>query len=796
MEALRGSLGVTEPSPAWPASGAPEWGDAEAALNLDTPLQVLSRETLDSELGPWMQRVAANLGTTVRFKDRGVVLTKPPLQTWLTSGLYRLFGVSETTSRFGNALLAWLTLLVVVWGVRAQYGDRVAVLSGLVLMTTPAFFLQGRSVVGEPGLMLGLGLAAVALLGLARESPAARVLCWLVPALVIAFLSTGLTGLLIVTVMVAGWSLVCGSRRIGDWTPALLCGVCLGLVALWVLTQSPDTFAGQFRFTQKLFTDGPTPYDRNFDWAIKRLGFGSLPWLGLGVIALAGLVRRATTEEDRSALAIVLWLLVPTVAVMGMLKDFNLALWPAAPAMAVAVALLLDQILRRGLYSPLAGLLLLGITFVLIRELGKDPQPIVDILAFDPPFAEKTGQRFPDDLGITRAVLLPTLGLVALALYHLMGLSEVARRLLVALRRPYVHRAIIAVGLSAVPISWIVMTADVLHRGMRLPAAKALSPEHRLFHQRFLLSLDPVLLLAAGGLVLLLSSLILGHLLPLSSRKRTTGRWLMVSGAALALIGALGLALGPSPWGWGGAGVALCALGGVLLLERPLRALEERRSSSVVTGPRLMAAAWVGLAVHMVASVSWPAGYWSETLGTFNHLLAFSGTQSLAGVYGAVLVGVVMAVTWLRRMGRCWEDCVLMLLALVGLWLGTRLGRDADLVTLGSVSLTLLGCLGAALTMLPGLRTSPGALLDGSGRLIAVGSLLLALPLLQRLGVVEHILYPDLEPGALRRNILWRPLLLVVPVVALVWVNRLIPANADGDSSWARLCQGALRTAS
>ena len=71
-------------------------------------------------------------------------LDKPPLLYWATAASYTLFGVSEWTARFPNALAAFCTVLIVFLLGRRLVGDRAAWLGAAMLMLCTAFAISSR----------------------------------------------------------------------------------------------------------------------------------------------------------------------------------------------------------------------------------------------------------------------------------------------------------------------------------------------------------------------------------------------------------------------------------------------------------------------------------------------------------------------------------------------------------------------------------------------------------------------------------------------------------------------------
>lgn len=668
--------------------------------------------------------------SVARFKDRGVTLTLPPLKHRISSWITGALGTTEFTVRLAGSILAFLALLAIVLTLGARFGGSVAFLSGLILATTPLFFLHGRSVVGEPGSMLALTLVALGLLEANWESAPRRVWAFLLSGLIVGFLAKGLSMLLGLFVLVASVSVITGERRWASWAPALVFGVALALAATWVLTSPPESFAGQFRFTQRLFSDGPTAYDRNFDWAIKRMGFGTLPWAPFLVLAMAEQVRRVVRDADKTALIIVLWFAVPTLMAFGMLKDFNIAMWWGAPAGAVAITSWMRELWRRGQPSRFEGFLLVVMAFVLLRELGKSPAPLVDVLAFDPPMADKAGQRFPDGVKLASWIRLSTLGLIGLVFVHQARLVGVAGRVVTYLARPRPYTFTLALALILLPITWLVRLGNKYTSAMGHADFKALGDEHRAFPLHFVFrSGDPVMLLALTGVGLVLAVLL----------------WRLVR-------------LKWRSWA----------------VDEP----DELRVPYAPLFARMAAGGALALAVIMLFSVSWPDGYWAETL---------LHPAMLAVVVGAVLVrGVAL------RAGGAPRESALYGLAWLALWLGTRLSRDADLVTWATIACTACTGLGLAGLLAPRLNASVSGWAKQGSWIVFAGLMAIFAPLVDRWGTLEPYLYPDSGPGTLeylltRSRLTWA----LVGGMAVLVANRKLTRSDDRDTlgSLARLVE-------
>jgi 4-amino-4-deoxy-L-arabinose transferase-like glycosyltransferase len=71
---------------------------------------------------------------------------KPPLLYWATALSYKVFGISEWSFRFPNALAALLCVLMIYLFISRWFGDEVGLLSSLMLLTSFGFFATAHIV--------------------------------------------------------------------------------------------------------------------------------------------------------------------------------------------------------------------------------------------------------------------------------------------------------------------------------------------------------------------------------------------------------------------------------------------------------------------------------------------------------------------------------------------------------------------------------------------------------------------------------------------------------------------------
>lgn len=733
------------PAISWPPVADAFWDTAVARL---PPLEGLShiKASDSAQLAELLAGAGRSTHRVVQFKERGETLTAAPLGAWLTAGCYKAFGISEFTSRLAGALLAWLTVLVLVLAARRNFSGTTALLAGVVLLTIPLFFAEARSVASNTGATLSATLFGAALLDHARSPRAPRVYIQLALGAVVGLLAAGLTALLIGAVMAASVALVAGRRTLEDWAPTLVLGAILAISTLVVLQSPADGFAGQLRFTQPLFTDGPIPYERNFDYAVKRIGFGTFPWSAAIIVAFGSLLWRSTQDQDRRSLTLVIWLAVPAVATMGLLKGFNQTHFTGPAAIALGTALFLDQLSRRGLYSRVVAFFLLLITLILWKELSTSPQPMADLLAYDPPFADKPGQRFPSDVHFSKSVMLLVFALSALLLVHVTRLVTATGRIAAYFRRERPASIAAAVFLVLLPLMWFARVLGKYAGGLDLPTAAGLSDAQRAFVPSFLFSTDPAVVLAWMALALVGAVKVSEFFAPPMLR---WGRAYVAPREGISVIGMPLRAIGVL--------AATSARWGLVYPLRGLRRLVVRGLGTIPAPIALYAGTGLACAsaIVMLLSVSSPAGYWAETLGH----------PTTAGVLalGALLL------LWVRSATARLLDGALAATSLFAIVLAARLSRDADLRPVLVTVFVVLAGLAFARLLAPRLARDFSAFAREGGVIAAAALFALTLPLLDRWDAMAPLLYPDATEN-LTHYLLFESRTTALAVIALVGV--------------------------
>ena len=661
-----------------------------SALPIEPRLVILPGADVDALQGA-LAAGASSHASIVNFKDHGDTVALPPLESWLRTASYKAFGPTEFSTRLPSAILGLLTLWILMLTVRNVWGARVAVFAGLVLVTIPLFFGQARSAAGEPSAILALTLVAAGLLLSERDTSRRVVWTYLGIGFLLGFLSKGLYGPVLFTIFAVAGPLIQGATRPSRWLPAIAFGAVTGLLALWVLNAPADGFAGQFRFTLPLFSEGPTVHARNFDFAIREIGFGLFPWSPVVVIALGAALFHAVKNRDNAVLTVALWFIIPTVLMMATLKSYNQLIWPAVPAAAVAVALLLEQLTARGAKSFFVAMALFLMAFLIVRETRAAPDGLVAYLTVDPPFAKKGELRWPDLLKLGTVVkLVAVMGLLLMVTY-IGRLLSFARSALVFFRRERPFAIALGALIALLPAYWLQIIGEANRVAGGQANAAALGEGQSAFFRSFVSFQEPTLLLASITSLTLLVAIFLKWVFP------GVGRF-------------IGRVTGP--------------------------ATATRQGHRLFYG--LAAATWLALAVTLAASVVFPDDYWADTLLSAPSLAAY-------------LTAAVIAVMVWRGSGGDRVQVALAVVGFVALVVSIRLIRDADWHTGWVSALIVIGWIFALPVVLAQLLVRPERFALGAGILSALTLVAMVIPFMDRYSWVEQVLYPGQGSSVLMR---------------------------------------------
>lgn len=97
---------------------------------------------------------------------------KPPLFYWAVAISYKIFGVSEWSFRFPNALSAFLCIVVLYLALRRRFSEEAALISSAVLLSSFGFFAMARIVTIDMFFTFWLFCALISFTGFYRERKA------------------------------------------------------------------------------------------------------------------------------------------------------------------------------------------------------------------------------------------------------------------------------------------------------------------------------------------------------------------------------------------------------------------------------------------------------------------------------------------------------------------------------------------------------------------------------------------------------------------------------------------------
>ncbi len=312
------------------------------------------------------------------------------LRTWSIGAGFETLGIDAWVGRLPGLLGGLLTCLLAFWLIRRYAGRRAAVITVVVLGTSPLFALSARLMIGD-----GLGFAAQAWVGLAAFAACTRSLrdrrrlasyALLAGGVLVSTLASGvLLGPLPPLLGVAVWSMLTkdtDGRRgdpLGRWVViALGAGLVVGVVRAVILD------ATEFNFWIGGGAVGGNP--PTHDKALELVFHGFAPWSAALPVAalwmLAPRAKRGTGEQDLGSM-LLLWAAFAYVAWSIFASRYGIPPYLAVVPIAGIVALWLVEIMEEPAVrwpSAVVVLLLLGL---LVRDYTLYPESALRGLAVE-----------------------------------------------------------------------------------------------------------------------------------------------------------------------------------------------------------------------------------------------------------------------------------------------------------------------------------------------------------------------------------------------------------------------------
>ena len=140
-------------------------------------------------------------------------LEKPPLPYWLVASCYRLFGVSETSTRLPTAITILLLMVMAADWARRAFGARASVYAALFVATTIGYYLFSRILIPEALLALTIAGALYFFLLALERGKGSQLWYAAYVCLALAVLAKGLVAIIFVGGTLLAYLLVTGEWK-------------------------------------------------------------------------------------------------------------------------------------------------------------------------------------------------------------------------------------------------------------------------------------------------------------------------------------------------------------------------------------------------------------------------------------------------------------------------------------------------------------------------------------------------------------------------------------------------------
>ncbi|MFC1514039.1 ArnT family glycosyltransferase, partial [candidate division KSB1 bacterium] len=282
-----------------------------------------------------------------------------PMYMWLQAALFGIFGVHEYTARFFSAFFGVLTILMVYIIAKKWYNERIAVYSGIVMLTTQFFLKFARRAMFDVTFTFFVTMA-VFLFWKSLNSKSRKNLYILGYSLFIAcsILTKSVLGLFPVIICGAyllfsgQWKIIFSARYIFG----SILGIALG--SCWYMYEYAlygDVFLNQhfgWLIWERAFETNPQQQHwYSFLWYFWKLIDHYLPWVFFAFFGIYKMIRMNLKKINHTDILLLCWFFV-VVLIMSIANEKKVwYIMSVFPALAIISGNVLDTVLKKSTHQ-------------------------------------------------------------------------------------------------------------------------------------------------------------------------------------------------------------------------------------------------------------------------------------------------------------------------------------------------------------------------------------------------------------------------------------------------------------
>lgn len=278
---------------------------------------------------------------------------KPPLLYWLCAISYSVFGISEFAARLVPAIAAFLTVAATMWFGSRNFGSRIGLFSGVVLILSVGFAFTSRYLLLDGVLTLFVSLSLFTAYE-AMKSARVKMSWWILSGICVglAFLTKGPLALVLWLPPVAAMAWLTESfSKPRWWHYGIIGSVTAAIVVPWFVAVSAldANFLREFFVTHNVRRFAGDFHPKPIWYFVPVLLIAGHPWSFLTIPYMRYLFGRSTSYRvNRPPLVGFLLLWSGWLFTFFSVSSCKLPtyLLPAAPALALMIGHYLDQLLR------------------------------------------------------------------------------------------------------------------------------------------------------------------------------------------------------------------------------------------------------------------------------------------------------------------------------------------------------------------------------------------------------------------------------------------------------------------